>query len=127
MSCKYPKGSRMYYSCILCDDKQMCKDTIHSLPQTTTSIPMLEVNPPKDILPSASQASQMTKENIENCCTQELIEITKNIKKAISDGKFSISNDGNLKRETAASLRELGYKVENIYLSDEPYWSVSWK
>ena len=76
----------------------MCKDIIHSLPQTTTSIPMPEVRPPKDILPSASQANQMAKENIENCCTQELIEITKKINKAIVDGKFSISGNGSLKQ-----------------------------
>lgn len=127
MSCKYPKGSRMYYSCILCDDKQICKDTIHSLPQTTTSIPMPEVKPPKDILPSASQASQMTKENIENCCTQELIEITKKINKAIADGKFSISGNGSLKHGIVEKLKGLGYKVEIGCPMNNPYWVISWK
>ena len=124
MSCKYPKDSRMYYSCILCDDRNMCKDAITIM---SHDIPMPEVKPLKDVLPSASQANIMTKESIENCCAQELIEITKKIKRAISDGKFSISEDGNLKHETVASLKELGYKVENIYLRNEPYWSVSWR
>lgn len=27
MSCKYPKESRMHYVCILCDEKNACKDT----------------------------------------------------------------------------------------------------
>lgn len=126
MSCKYPKDSRMYYSCILCDYKQMCKDTI-TLPQTTTSITMPEVKPPKDMLPSASQANQMTKGNIENCCTQELIEISKKIKKAIADGKFSISGDGSLKHELIEKLKGLGYKVEIGCPRNDPYWSISWK
>ncbi len=26
MSCKYPKESRMHYACILCDEKNVCKD-----------------------------------------------------------------------------------------------------
>lgn len=120
MSCKYPKDSRMYYSCILCDDKQICKDTIALMLQTTSDILMPEVKPPKDILPSASQANQMTKESIGN--TEELIEITKKIKKAIENGEFSISGNGGLKHGTVERLKELGYKVKN-----EPYWSVSWK
>lgn len=127
MSCKYPKGSRMYYSCILCDDKQICKDTIHSLPQTTTSIPMPEVKPPKDILPSASQANQMTKENIANKILQDLAEILDKMKKAIADGKFSISGEGNLKHETVERLKKLGYKVETGCPMNDPYWIISWK
>lgn len=117
MSCKYPKDSRMYYSCILCDDRNMCKDTITIM---SHDISMPEVKPPKDKLPSASQANQMTKENIGN--TEELIEVTKKIKKAIENGEFSISGNGGLKHGTVERLKELGYKVKN-----EPYWSVSWK
>ena len=127
MSCKYPKDSRMYYSCILCDDKQICKDTITLMPQTTTNITMPEVKPPKDILPSASQANQMTKENIANKILQDLAEILDKIKKAIADGEFSISGEGNLKHETVEKLKELGYKVETGYPRNEPYWSISWK
>ena len=29
MSCKYPKESRMHYACILCGEKNVCKDTIN--------------------------------------------------------------------------------------------------
>lgn len=127
MSCKYPKDSRMYYSCILCDDQQICKDTIALMSQTTSDIPMPEVKPSKDVIPSASQANQMTKENIENCCTQELIEITKKIKKAIANGDFSISGEGNLKHETVERLKKLGYKVDTGCTRNESYWSISWK
>lgn len=40
MSCKYPKESRMHYACILCDEKNACKDTITSLPLTDSNIPI---------------------------------------------------------------------------------------
>lgn len=121
MSCKYPEGNRSYKFCMGCFDNAYCSDSIIS------NVQMPEVNLPKDILPSASQANQMTKENIENCCTQELIEITKKIKNAISGGKFSISEDGNLKHESIERLKELGYKVETGCPRNEPYWSISWE
>lgn len=114
MSCKYPKDSRSYKFCMGCSDKDCCVDS---------TIPKNQM----DVLPSASQANQMTKENIENCYTQELIEITKKIKKAISDGKFSISEEGNLKHETVERLKKLGYKVDTGCTRNEPYWSISWK
>lgn len=83
---------------------------------------------PKNILPSASQANQMTKENIENCCTQELIGITKKINKAIADGKFSISGNGSLKHGIVEKLKGLGYKVETTgYPMNDLYWIISWK
>lgn len=47
MSCKYPKESRMHYACILCDEKNVCKDTITSLPLTDSNISMSEVQPQK--------------------------------------------------------------------------------
>lgn len=127
MSCKYPKDSKMYYSCILCDDQQICKDTIAIMSQTTSDIQMPEVKPLKDILPDACQANIMTKENITNKILQDLAEIIDKIKKAIADGDFSISGEGNLKHETVERLKELGYKVETGCPRNEPYWSVSWK
>ena len=65
MSCKYPKENRMHYACILCDEKNVCKDTITSLPSQ------------KNVIPSASEANRMTN-NVINCCdTQQLIELSK--------------------------------------------------
>lgn len=119
MSCKYPKGSRSYKCCIGCSSKYICQDSTFEYD--------VEIKPPKDILPSASQASQMTKENIENCCTQELIEITKKINKAIADGKFSISGNGSLKHGIVEKLKGLGYKVETGCPMNDPYWIISWK
>lgn len=73
MSCKYPKDSRSYKFCMGCSDKNYCVDS---------SIPKIQM----DILPSASQANQMTKENIANKILQDLAEILDKIKKAIADG-----------------------------------------
>lgn len=69
MSCKYPKESRMHYACILCDEKNVCKDTITSLYLTGSNIPMPEVQPPKNDIPSASEANKMTNNAIDSCTT----------------------------------------------------------
>ena len=104
MSCKYPKESRMHYACILCNEKNACKDTITSLPLTDSNIPMPEVQPPKNVIPSASEANKMTNNAIDSCTTQQLAELSKLIRYAIADGKFSISEDGCLKPETRKKL-----------------------
>lgn len=127
MSCKYPKESRMHYACILCDEKNVCKDTIASLPLTDSNIPMPEVQSPKNVIPSASEANKMTNNAIDSCTTQQLAELSKLIRDAIADGKFSISEDGSLKPETRKKLEELGYKVETGTQYNEPYYNISWK
>lgn len=127
MSCKYPKESRMHYACILCDEKNACKDTITSLPLTDSNIPMPEVQPPKNVIMSASEANKMTNNAIDSCTTQQLAELSKLIRDAIADGKFSISEDGSLKPETRKKLEELGYKVETGTQYNEPYYSISWR
>ena len=127
MSCKYPKESRMHYACILCDEKNMCKDTITSLPLTDSNIPMPEVQSPKNVIPSASEANKMTNNAIDSCTTQQLAELSKLIRDVIVDGKFSISEDGSLKPETRKKLEELGYKVETSTQYNEPYYSISWR
>lgn len=127
MSCKYSKESRMYYACILCDEKNVCKDTIASLPLTDSNIPMPEVQPPKNVIPSASEANKMTNNATDSCTTQQLAELSKLIRDAIADGKFSISEDGSLKPETRKKLEELGYKVETGTQYNEPYYSISWR
>ena len=127
MSCKYPKESRMHYACILCDEKNVCKDTITSLHLTDSNIPMPEVQPPKNVIPSASEANKMANHVIDNCTTQQLAELSKLIRDAIADGKFSISEDGCLKPETRKKLEELWYKVETGNQYNESYYSISWR
>ena len=127
MSCKYPKESRMHYACILCNEKNACKNTITSLPLTDSNIPMPEVQSPKNVIPSASEANKMTNNAINSCTTQQLAELSKLIRDAIADGKFSISKDGCLKPETRKKLEELGYKVNTGDQYNEPYYSISWK
>lgn len=130
MSCKYPKESRMHYSCVLCSDKNICVDTIAVMPQTNCDIPMPEVQSPKNVIPSASEANKMTNNAIDNCTTQQLAELSKLIKDAIADGKFSIKEDGCLKSETRKKLEELGYKIETGTQYNElfyTFYSISWK
>lgn len=127
MSCKYSKESRMHYACILCDEKNACKDIITSLPLIYSNISMPEVQPPKNVIPSASEANKMTNNAINSCTTQQLTELSKLIRDAIADGKFSISEDGCLKPETRKKLEELGYKVKTGTQYNEPYYSISWR
>ena len=95
MSCKYPVNSRSYKFCLGCSDIGCCEDAV------TSDIPMPEVQPPKNVIPSASDA--------------------------IADGKFSISEDGCLKPETRKKLEELGYKIETGNQYNESYYSISWR
>ena len=88
---------------------------------------MPEVQSPKNAIPSASEANKMTNNAIDSCTTQQLAELSKFIRDAIADGKFSISEDGSLKPETRKKLEELGYKVETGTQYNEPYYSISWK
>lgn len=127
MSCKYPKESRMHYACILCDEKNVCKETITSLSLTDSNIFMPKVQSPKNVIPSASEANKTTNNAIDSCTTQQLAELSKLIRDAIADGKFSISEDGCLKPETRKKLEELGYKVETGTQYNEPYYSISWR
>lgn len=127
MNCKYPKESRMYYACVLCDEKNTCKDTITFLPLTDSNISMPEVQSPKNVIPSASEANKMTNNAIDSCTTQQLAELSKLIRDAIADGKFSISEDGCLKPETRKKLEELGYKIETGSQYNESYYSISWR
>ena len=121
MSCKYPVNSRSYKFCLGCSDMGYCEDAV------TSNIPMPEVQSPKNVIPSALEANKMTNNAIDNCTTQQLAELSKLIRDAIADGKFSISEDGCLKPETRKKLEELGYKVETGTQYNEPYYSISWK
>lgn len=121
MSCKYPVNSRSYKFCLGCSDIGYCEDAV------TSNIPMPEVQSPKNVIPSALEANKMTNNAIDSCTTQQLAELSKLIRDAIADGKFSISEDGCLKPETRKKLEELGYKIETGNQYNEPYYSISWK
>lgn len=113
MSCKFPVESRSHKACALCSDKDLCNDSTVKNKNMT--------------LLSASEARKKTVDNIKNCSTKELAEISKRISDAITDGKFSISGDGCLQYETTQILEELNYKVQTWMQYNEHYWSISWK
>lgn len=56
-----------------------------------------------------------------------MAKISKKISEAITNGRFSISDDGCLQYETIQRLEELGYKVQTGNQYNEQYWSISWK
>ena len=88
---------------------------------------MPKVQSPKNVIPSASEANKMTNNAIDSCTTQQLAELSKLIRDAIADGKFSICEDGYLKPETRKKLEGLGYKVETGTQYNESYYSISWR
>lgn len=128
MACKYPKGSRMHYACILCGEKNVCKDTIVFPYSNNFNVPpMPKVQPPKNVIPFAHEANDMTKHVIDGRTTQQLAELSKQIKAAIADGNFSINLDGSLNPEIRKKLEKLGYKVEISNQYNESYCIISWK
>ena len=76
---------------------------------------------------SACEANKKTLNNIKKCVTEELSKINEQINQAISNGKFSISNDGYLQPETTQRLQELGYKITTGNQYNESYYCISWK
>lgn len=61
MNCKYPITSRSYKFCLGCSDIDCCEDAV------TSNIPIPEVQPPKNVIPSASEAwQQEVKRTIDN-------------------------------------------------------------
>ena len=113
MSCKFPVESRSHKACALCSDKDLCSDSTVKNDDVT--------------LLSASEAHKNTVNNIKNCSTKQLAEISKRISDAIADGRFSINENGCLQYETTQRLEELGYKVKTGSQYNESYWSISWK
>ena len=53
---------------------------------------------------TASEANEQAKININNCVTEELSSLEKQINKAVANGKFSIANNGYLQPETKQRL-----------------------
>ena len=78
-----------------------------------------------DILWSAQEAQQMTKESIKNFNSQQLSDISQKITNAITDGDFSIDYEGELEDKTYKKLIELGYELRMVSLLSEVY-SISW-
>lgn len=118
MTCKYPITSRSYKFCIGCSDIGCCEDAV------TSNIPMPEVQPPKNVIPSASEANKMTNHVIFG---DQLEDIGEEIRKTIKEGKFFISDTGYLESETRKKLNELGYKIETGSKYNESYYIISWE
>lgn len=75
---------------------------------------------------AANEAKRQAQNNIDNCVTKELDKIDKLIAEAVSNGKFSICNDGVLQSKTKEMLKSLGYRIETGSQYNEAYYSISW-
>ena len=108
------------------EGEQSCLDWLKE-DAVTSNIHMQEVQPPKNVIPPASEANKMANHVIDSGITQQLAELSKLIRDAISDGKFSINEDGYLKPKIRKKLEELGYKVDTCSKYNESYYSISWR
>lgn len=79
-----------------------------------------------DILWSAQIAQQKTKEILKNYNSQELSKISKQIKKMVACGGFSIMYIGELSDGTVNKLKSLGYNIfdASSYLTA---YEISWE
>lgn len=122
MSCKFPEGNRSYKFCLGCGDKLFCDEST-----LKTNVEMPSVTLPSDVIPSASKANEMTNHAIDNCATQQLLELSVIIKNAIANGEFSITEYGSIYPITRKKLEDLGYKVNFGTQGHEQYYSISWR
>jgi len=76
---------------------------------------------------SANEAREKTLKRINEGTTKELIMLQKMINDAISDGRYSISNEGSLQFATSERLKELGYRVTTGSQYNQEYYTISWK
>lgn len=79
-----------------------------------------------DILWSAQEAKQMTKESIKNFNSQELSEISKRIKETVARGGVSIMYIGELSDGTVNKLKSLGYNIFDASSYSTAY-EISWE
>ena len=108
------------------EGEQSCLDWLKE-DAVISNIHMQEVQPPKNVIPPASEANKMANHVIDSGITQQLAELSKLIRDAISDGKFSINENGYLKPKIRKKLEELGYKVDTCSKYNESYYSISWR
>lgn len=79
-----------------------------------------------DILWSAQEAQQKTKEVLKNYNSQELSEISKRIKETVARGGVSIMYIGELSDGTFNKLKSLGYNIFDISSYSTAY-EISWE
>ncbi len=75
---------------------------------------------------TANEARQQTIKNKDKAVASELNNLEKQIKEAVSEGVFSISNDDCLYQDNIEELRRLGYDVHCETQYNEEYYSITW-
>lgn len=121
MSCKYPENSRSYMFCIGCKEADSCSSSTFNIPMPDN------VKSPKNSIPTAAEAKNVTKLAIENSITKQLEELSFEINTATHKGKYAIANDGTLDSEVKRRLEALGYNVTIGNQYNKSYYTIRWE
>jgi hypothetical protein len=74
----------------------------------------------------ANDARKLAQERLKLITSVELDLIEEQINEAISQGKFSISNDASMTPHCKVTLEGLGYKVDVGIQYNQPYYTITW-
>ena len=85
------------------------------------------VKPPKNSIPTAAEAKNVTELAIENSITKQLEELSFEINTATHKGEYAIANDGTLDSEVKRRLEALGYNVTIGNQYNKSYYTIRWE
>lgn len=121
MSCKYPENNRRYMFCIGCKEADSCSSARLDIQDPDN------VKPPKNPIPTAAEAKNVTESSIEDSIAKQLEKLSSDINNAAHKGKYDITNDGILDSAIKRRLEALGYKVTIGNQYNESYYTISWR
>lgn len=76
---------------------------------------------------TAKEAKEMALKNKTNPSAREMADLENQIKEAVLNGEFSISNNSVLHEDTIVKLSEYEYEVTKNVQYDSSYYTISWK
>lgn len=107
--------------CIGCKEADSCSSSTFNIPMPDN------VKPPKNFIPTAAEAKNVTELAIENSITKQLEELSFEINTATHKGKYAIANDGTLDSEVKRRLEDLGYNVTIGNQYNKSYYTIRWE
>ena len=107
--------------CIGCKEADSCSSSTFNIPMPDN------VKPPKNFIPTAAEAKNVTELAIENSITKQLEELSFEINTATHKGKYAIANDGTLDSELKRRLEALGYNVTIGNQYNKSYYTIRWE
>ena len=107
--------------CIGCKEADSCSSSTFNIPMPDN------VKSPKNFIPTAAEAKNVTELAIENSITKQLEELSFEINTATHKGKYAIANDGTLDSELKRRLEALGYNVTIGNQYNKSYYTIRWE